>query len=191
MFRSEVMPLAESLRQYLASASEEIQIAGSVRRGKQIVHDLEFVLLPTRGLDLWGEESESSPVLDCTIGAAVKDGILEWDRDVKRNGPKLKRLIHSPSGLIVELYIADERNFGNIFAIRTGCHEFSRGMMTSKAHGGGMPVGLRQIDGYLRQGEEIIPCRTEEEFFLAIGLRYFEPEERTPEMAARLWRRHA
>lgn len=185
-----MLPIAEQLAALLTPACEETKIAGSVRRRKPEVHDLEFVLLPKRDLDMFGDPQESYTLLDKVIAGMVSDRILGWDAEVKRNGPKLKRLLRPvglTSSLVVELYIADERNFGNTLAIRTGCWEFSRGMMTAKSKGGGMPEGMRQIDGYLHHGGQVVPCRTEEEYFARLGLKWYEPEERTPELAARLW----
>lgn len=187
---SAVQPIAEDLLELFRPACEDIEIAGSVRRKKPEVHDLEFVLLPVRDTDMFGDPQDTSSKLDMRIGAMIGCNVLRWDMEVKRNGPRLIRLIHNDSALIVELYIADAANFGNLLTIRTGCSEFSRWLVTQHQFGGGMPKGMGQQAGYLRKCTgEVIPCRTERLFFEALGVRWYEPEERTPETAARLWRR--
>jgi DNA polymerase/3'-5' exonuclease PolX len=191
MNRDQVLPHAARLLELLQPACQEIAVAGSVRRQKAEVHDLEFVLMPLRDMDMFGEPQDSYSRLDATIAGAVRAGQLAWDQDVKRNGPKMKRLILLEQKLVVELYIADTLNYGNLLTIRTGCWEFSRGMMTSRAKGGAMPPDMRQVDGYLHHRGSVVACRTEREYFNAIGLSWYEPEKRTPELAARLWGRRA
>jgi DNA polymerase/3'-5' exonuclease PolX len=191
MHRDQVVPHAERLLELLQPACQEIAVAGSVRRQKAEVHDLEFVLLPKRDMDMFGEEAETFTGLDTRLTHLVQAGVLAWDQDVKRNGPKMKRLILVEQKLVVELYIADHLNYGNLLTIRTGCWEFSRGMMTSRAKGGAMPPDMRQVDGYLHHRGSVVACRTEREYFNAIGLSWYPPEKRTPELAARLWGRRA
>jgi DNA polymerase/3'-5' exonuclease PolX len=198
MTRVEVMPYAQMVHDLLRPACLDIEIAGSVRRGKPDVHDLEFVLIPHRDEDLFGSETVTYSMLDSAIAAAVSAGRLVWDSDVKRNGPKLKRLKHPRIGLIVELYIADQENFGNLLTIRTGHADFSRWIMTSRAQGGAMPIGRRQQGGYLwdvssPSQHRLIPCRTEADYFREVGVLKSmpPPERRTAELAAQLWQGRA
>ena len=52
---SQVLPIAESLVEKLRPACERIEIAGSLRREKAMVGDIEIVAVPRLERDLLGE----------------------------------------------------------------------------------------------------------------------------------------
>ena len=175
--------IAERLVYLLAPACNCIDIAGSVRRRKPEPKDLEIVYLPIIDhipVDLFGATAPH-PRTDATIAQLVYDHILRLDDQVRRNGPKYKRLIYCATGMVVELFAATPQNYGLILALRTGPALFSRGCVTSECIGGAMPLGMVMRDGQLwRQGQQLdIP--TEESFFAALNLPCWPPEQRTPE----------
>ena len=88
----------------------------------------------------------------------------------------------------LDLFIADEDNLGNILAIRTGNAEFSHQLVTPRNQGGLMPSYLKQKDGYLWNGNNQIVCRTEQEFFDALGIPFVEPRERNEQAASEIKR---
>lgn len=194
MNRTEILPYVEVLISLLADSCERIQVAGSVRREKAEVHDLEIVAIPkpTRHLDLLGDPIPGKPTpLDETLATMMQTDSYWWDEDVKRNGPRYKRFVTSFGGTLgaVDLFLADSENWGNQLAIRTGSASFSRWFMTARSMGGGMPWGKRQAGGYLwskdSDREEHFPngyvkilCPEEADFFRAIGLPVLDPKER-------------
>lgn len=161
--------IASDVMRALAGACEEIVIAGGIRRGKPDPHDVELVLLPRGGCDLFGEESdgESAELLHAIKQLLAVPGVA-MDPHVKRDGPRYKRLL--VRRVPVELFIASRVNFGNIVAIRTGDSDFSRLLVTPRRHGGLMPEGMRQTGGRLLRGSELVACRTEGDFFRALGI---------------------
>lgn len=204
MNRAEILPCVEVLISLLTDSCERIQVAGSVRREKAEVHDLEIVAIPkpTRHLDLLGNPipGKATP-LDETLATLMQTDSYWWDEHVKRNGPRYKRFITSFGGTLgaVDLFLADSENFGNQLAIRTGSASFSRWFMTARSMGGGMPWGMRQADGYLWQkmgasqshyptGYVKVPCATEEDFFRAICIPMLDPKERNEDGINRLRR---
>lgn len=193
----ELTPLADWLVNALAPACAEVVIAGSYRRRSQAVGDLEVVALPKwetppPELDIFGDvvsqPQDEYPLLEETIFELLDRGHFIQARV---NGRLMKSFTIGMvigfgmqptdyfAGQKIDLFIATETNFGNILTIRTGPREFSRRIVTPRDKGGrNMPAGIYQADGVLKSYGIVVPCRTEREFFAAIGLAYVEPEER-------------
>lgn len=74
--------------------------------------------------------------------------------------------------------MANERNWGLIFAIRTGSAEFSHKVLAR----GWVRAGYKSVNGMLRQNvppyKEIIDVREEKDLFNLIGVPYIEPKLR-------------
>lgn len=193
----DVMPWAEVLLKRLSPACSQITLAGSLRRGKADVKDIEVVAVPHPTQDLFGEASDGPTELDNLIDTYVADEMLHWDKEVKRNGPRYKRLVSTALDLPIDLFLADRDNWGNILAIRTGAAGFSKALVTSRCFGGLMPEYLRHRDGYLwttrwdfgnRRTEERLSCPDEETYFALLGLPCLPPMDRRAEMAGTLRR---
>jgi hypothetical protein len=141
----EARTIAETLRDLLRPACEEIVIAGSIRREKAEVKDVELVCRPIARMNLFGEPAGN--VLAAQIEAAMAREVhLSWDRRTPRNGERYKRFWwagwNPSAGIAVDLFIADRDNFGNTLAIRTGNAEFSQLLVTDRTHGGMMPTAI-------------------------------------------------
>src|SRR5581483_10487328 len=131
MERELVLPVAQRLIERLAPACNDIQLAGSLRRGKQQVKDIEICAVPIFECqaDLFGGMpalTERTPGLDWVLAQAVAEDVLTWDTQTRRNGLLYKRLIVTEIGCVVELFLASSANFGVTFAIRTGSAEFAK-----------------------------------------------------------------
>ena len=177
--------VADELIGLLAPACEWIGAAGSIRRRKPDPKDVEIVYVPkveARQVDLFGT-TEEVPLTDRAIARLVEAGVLAWDEEVKRRGPRYKRLVHVETGAVVELFAARPDNLGLILALRTGPGDFNRLLVTARRYGGAMPAGMRMQGGYLWRDGERLETPTEEGFFAALGLPCWPPEART---AARL-----
>jgi DNA polymerase/3'-5' exonuclease PolX len=179
-------PVAEQIRTALASACARIEIAGSLRRRKETVGDIEIVCLPITDTDLFGDTLATSGALDRALACLVASGRLAWDTVLKRNGNRYKRFVVPPlGGAGLDLFIAERDNWGNILAIRTGSAEFSSAIMKKRSRGGYLPDELRQEAGYLWRLSGIVPkevtrlaCPTEEAFFETLGVPWLPPEKR-------------
>lgn len=135
-----------------------IEIAGSIRRNKTMVRDIDLVLIPS---DPWNLQHE-------IVGLGVLD----------KNGSKLKRL-QLPQGAFVDMYLCDESTWATVLLIRTGSKEHNV-YLCSLAKDKGMVLhadgrGLAKVTP-LR--EEPIHCTTEQEIFSTLGLPYKEPWQR-------------
>lgn len=157
----------------LRPACAEIATVGSVRRRREQVKDLEFVVRPLRGKPVFGEPLTAQSGLAAHLARLLYRRELAQCPDPKRrlDGPRQKRLYFPDAHLEVELFIADADNFGNTVVIRTGDFEWSRLLVTKWSSGGLMPKGLLHDEGYLwRLGKQKVSCPTELDFFMALGI---------------------
>lgn len=175
--------VAARLCQMFAPVVAEIVPAGSIRREKPVVKDVELVACLREDLTIPHAEHEiSSFVLQ-----GVVDDKWEMDRINAKNGRRYKRFVVHAGGefVSVDLFIADSQNFGNLLAIRTGDADWTR-LMVTRGSQGLMPNDMAQRDGYLWRGDEIVACRTEIDYFNAIGIPYVSPPVRTRYTATQL-----
>ena len=204
------MPLAEAqlvacqLLDRISPLCERVVVAGSIRRRKPLVKDIELVVVPRRetlARDLFGAARETHDLLHAELTALLERGEIEHRRD--RNGrpafgPSTKRIRWR--GRPVDIFgVLPPAQFGVILAIRTGSAEFATRFMTAQRIGGVLPDNMLVRQGQLfrtRSGGwvpverearaafpqselELIPTPEEEDFFAAIGLSWVAPEERS------------
>lgn len=150
---------------------ERIEIAGSLRRRKETIGDIEVVCIPKyspAGLDLFGDPCPARSLLEEYIGSY----------HLLKNGPNYKQIqLHSVN---VDLFVTTPAQWGVIFTVRTGSSDFSHWLVTPRQQGGGCPGWLRVKDGRIvdKQGH---PLETPEEcdVFQALHVPWIEPEKRT------------
>lgn len=162
--------LANDLVTQLSFYCERTEIAGSIRRGKSEIGDIEIVAVPQMGFDFFGEPT----------GDHALNGV-QWSDfgKVIKNGNKYKQ-IELHEGINLDLFIiTPPAQWGVIFLIRTGPAEFSHKMVTPRNQGGLMPSIYRIKDGAVWSHNHIIPTPEEKDVFGLFGLQYLEPELRT------------
>lgn len=131
-------------------------IAGSIRRKKAEPNDIEYVVLVNP------DKIEEFVEL-----------VEQWKK--VRGSPRgryTQRLLEE--GVKLDLFIAQEGNYGNILLQRTGSWKFSMwalGIRTKQ-------VGLKQREGYLWRGDVRLDCEEELEVFDLLGIEWIKPEER-------------
>ncbi len=162
--------MADKIVEKLSPVCDICEIAGSVRRKKEWVGDIEIVCVP-------------KPYETGIFQSGLAEAVSEWPC-VKGELPSKysKRVL--PSGIHLDLFMCDEDNFGNIFLIRTGDWEFSAVFMSTIMN----RVGLIQKDGYAWRGEKQISVRSEEELFKLVGVPFIEPERRNSETLFNLFK---
>jgi DNA polymerase/3'-5' exonuclease PolX len=172
---ADALSLAELLERRLAPSCERILIAGSIRRRKSEVGDIELVAQPklTPELDMFGLETGNQySQLDDALSGLSTEGYT-------KNGDKYKQF--SYEGVTVDLFIATRETWGAIATIRTGSADFTHWLVTSKRHGGGCPSGLKVREGrvcYENVSGPAFDTSTEEKFFQVLEQRWVEPIER-------------
>ena len=162
--------IAENLKSLLAPVCEKIEVAGSIRRQKTEVGDIELLCIP--------RYVAAVDQLDREIGALMIQGILghrRTRRGTRIYGPKNKLLIHI-NGIGVDIFSTDEQCWPVALVVRTGGKETNKRIATAALRKGwrfhAYGSGFSTPDG------EIV-CRSEREVFEAVGLPYLEVWERS------------
>lgn len=134
--------IAEGIVESLKPHCLQVHIAGSIRRKRPEVKDIEIVVMPKRNIqrDMFG--FISSNTVDPGFAAAVKKiGTLG------KGGAHMKYArIYVQKGVALDLFIPNDDDFWRIFAIRTGDHLFSIEIMKAIKKIGwcGSDQGLRR-----------------------------------------------
>lgn len=167
----EAQPIAERVLRLLAPHCDRIEIAGSIRREKPEVGDIEIVAIPkaVAQVDLFGG-----------YGAVLRS--VEFVRAVRGLGmiekgdPLTGRYVQVslPECISLDLFLAHADNWGYILAIRTGSAEFSH----VKLAAGWKRAGFEGRDGMLTRAGQTVPVREERELFDLIGLPWVDPKWR-------------
>ena len=139
----------------------KIDEAGSVRRRRSTIGDLEIVCLPNR------DPLQSTPLFAGGFAQAVE----KWPRIIGGpDGRYTKRML--PCGLKLDLFMPHPDGYGLILAIRTGSEDWSHKVLATSWK----RAGFHSDKGLLRREDgSVVPCRTERELFDVIGLRWVEP----------------
>ena len=162
--------IAESLKTSLENTCERMEIAGSIRRRKTDVGDIELLCIPRYigGVDQ----------LDRELKKMVIEGImaLRLSENGRRTyGPKNKLMVHVQSGIGVDIFSTSEECWPVSLVVRTGGKKTNIRISTAALEKGYQFHTYGS--GFTTPGGEII-CRSEREVFEAVGLRYREPWER-------------
>ncbi len=164
------MKIAQETMKFLEPHCTRIEIAGSLRRMKPEVGDIELVAIPVFLADMFGERSSDHELnyIDYSpIGKLVM------------NGPKQKK-VELHAGITLDLFIVTPpAQYGVIMVLRTGPENYSHRLVTQKIHGGSMPAHMRMEDGALRIGKKIIETPEEQDVYKALRIKYVEPNRRT------------
>jgi DNA polymerase (family 10) len=151
------LTIAEAIKATLSPYCVRCEIAGSVRRKKADVGDLEIVCVP-RPADILQFVPEVQ-----NLGTTIKGDA---------NGKYTQ--IALPQGIDLDLFITRPEQWGLIFAIRTGSSNFSHKTLAT----GWVKHGYHSVDGMLCKGGRPVAVREEKDLFAIIGIPYIEPEWR-------------
>jgi len=149
--------IADVVIKRLSPYCQKIEVAGSIRRRKAIVHDIDIVLIPS---DPWNLEGEMLA--------------LARPFQPKMSGEKLKRFDYN--GAQVDLYYATAETWATLLLIRTGSKE-NNIRLCSRAKELGWHLAASG-DGLFNEKGERIAGDSEESIYGALGLPYQRPEER-------------
>ncbi len=174
--------VARELWGVLAPACEQIEIAGSIRRRKPMVGDVEIVFVPRYDTaKLPGEmfaQAEQN-MADLAIENLILCGVLGKRVNAKGSemfGEKNKLVRHMATGIPVDLFATTEAAWFNYLVCRTGGSESNIAICNAAIARGWKwnPYGA----GFSR-GDETRRMQSEREVFEFVGLAYRKPEDRT------------
>jgi len=173
----EAKKVADDLVAKLSPVCQRIEIAGSLRRKKPTVGDIELVLIPALYIDLFDDGTVNEPEYAIQF---VSDLLAEAGATFVKDGDKYKQVVIGGK-YTVDLFITTPEKWGCIFTIRTGSAEFTKRLVTMKFYGGLCPENLYFHDGRIWESGKDKAYDTPEEadVFKVLGLDYIEPEMRT------------
>lgn len=159
------LEISERVLGELAPHCDRIAIAGSVRRRKPQVKDIEIVCIPRKApVDLFGDEMQTD--------AAFCELVNQWPAvRGKPTGKYTQRTL--PDGIALDLFMATPENWGVIYAIRTGSAEFSHRVLAGRW----CRLGYTSVAGILRDRRgHRVEAREERDLFKLLGIAWVEPE---------------
>lgn len=204
---------AQRLRAHLEPFCERVEVAGSIRRGKPQVSDIEIVAIPKRAagavqgdtspqqMSLFGEPVVVQPaaqvtcnLLDEELARMVARGMLRrepppgWDVRIAWGERYKKAWLHlndTYGWIQLDLFLATADNWGAILTIRTGSRAFSEALVTY----------IKRATPYRQQGGDLVysptgevrRVATERAYFAEVGVRWLEPRLRDERAARRLY----
>ena len=153
---SRAQRVAEAVVEQLRPYCQRIEIAGSIRRKKHWVNDIDLVLIPK---DQWNLHA---------VLTNLGDGKLMM------SGPKIVRVMLG--SIQVDVYFADETTWATLLLIRTGSAQNNIRLATlAKRRGWRLAASG---DGLFNMKGERIAGDTEESIYAALGLPWQPPERR-------------
>lgn len=135
-------------------------LAGSLRRAKEVVKDIDLVAATQAGA---GTDREK--VIEFFAG-------LPQVKEVLSKGDTMAS-VRLAEGIQADLRVVEAAEFPYALHHFTGSREHNTAMRHLAKE-----RGYKLNEYGLWAGEEILPCRSEEELFLALGLAYIPPELR-------------
>lgn len=154
--------IAYSVVSILEKHCSRIEIAGSIRRKKPEVKDIEIVAIP-------------KPYETGLFESGIATIVNKWEK-VKGELPCKYTQRILPSGIKLDLFFATPENWGLIYAIRTGSADYSHKVLANAW----VKAGYTSIDGMLfhEGNKKFYEVREEIDLFKRIGIDYIEPELR-------------
>lgn len=193
--------IADALLAELAPACERVELAGSLRRQRAFVRDIEVVAVPRLREEAAPPAGQADlfapprpPVLVNALWERIEEvsddhlsivpikpgvpGVEADDRWAEKRvaGSRYLKLWLPRTRLQVDLFLADRETWGVVLAVRTGSADFSRALVTrwTEVSGGGHSRGGRLRDARGRP----VPTPEEEDVFRACRARWVPPERR-------------
>ena len=172
--------IADGVVDYLSEYCSKIEIAGSIRRKKQLVGDIEIVCVPKREVIQRDMFSMHKDVLGMPLYDRVKH--CDWIEPRRMNekpqalGERYQALRDVPTGVPIDLFIVlPPAQWGVIMTLRTGSADFSSTLMRKARARNHRCEDGRLID--LKTGKVVI-TEEERDFFDVLNLAWIEPENR-------------
>lgn len=173
---NEAESIANRVREYISPVMDRVEVAGSIRRRKAIVGDIEICGIP-------GDREKLIKLIG-NIGQHIKPGVpgaIPW---VPKVNAKYFR-VRLNEGMNLDVFLGTPQNWGGLYMMRTGSgaspdgnafHGFIPGIFGrfKKLSGGGRMTDCMPT---MPTGEQLwIP--EEQDFFDILEMDFVPPEER-------------
>lgn len=170
-----LMPLRLHYHRLLAPLCSQIEVAGSVRRGKPLVHDLEFVIVENSPGTVRGAIAQDffdrmkDPIIDMPIGRTTKHYRML----------KLRERLPSGDFINVELYVSQPEYFGYTLMVRTGSSDWNKAWMSYLKFNKRCRIQDNKI--YPHGENRYLQFAAEQQLFDFIGIDFVDPRVRCGE----------
>lgn len=177
---AEALKVAWELQAILAPACQRIAIAGSLRRLKPMVSDIELLFVPRMSERPDGLfDMRIVDVCSEVVEKLLTDGIFTKRPNVNGHltwGERNKLAVHVASGIPVDLFGTSEANWWVSLVIRTGSKETNLALTTGANKQGASLMaygsGVKWSDG------TVTNATSERHVFEMCGVPYKEPKDR-------------
>jgi len=158
----EILPIVKDVYEKLKNLKEveNLSPAGSVRRMKETIGDVDFLVTPHHK---YGGGPEK--IMDFFV--SLPDVVKIWGKGTTKSSIRLKQ------GFDVDLRVVPEKSYGSALQYFTGSKEHN--IVTRKI---AMDKGLKLSEYGLFRGPKMIAGKTEEEVYKALGMDWIPPELR-------------
>ena len=171
---------AGRLRDALAPYCERIEVAGSIRRRRPDVGDVELLCIPRPGQTetLFGVVESGTDKLTVALLTMIGKGELAYRLNARGQrvfGPKNKLLTDVASGIPLDVFSTEAGCWGMALVVRTGPAGFCKAFMQRfRALGmaGHAYGGVEDADGNL------LDCPEEQDVFDLLAWPWLPPEDR-------------
>lgn len=159
-----LFPLAEAQAESIAAILRalpqvvRLEVAGSIRRRKEVVGDIDIVGSVARLED-------RKPVMDALLAHPLVESVT--------GSGETKTSVVLRSGIALDLRLVTDDKFPYLLHHFTGSKEHNVALR-SRAHAQGIKINEYGIF----RDDQLIPCANEHEFYAAFGMAYVEPEMR-------------
>jgi DNA polymerase/3'-5' exonuclease PolX len=157
----EAIVIAQQVRDILEPYCQRIAIAGSIRRRKPEVGDIEILAIP-------------KPYEVGLFESGIATIVNKWQK-VKGELPCKYTQRILPEGIKLDLFFAVPTNWGYQLAIRTGSAEYSHKVLASTW----AALGYKGVDGHLTYNGEIVVLKEEADLFNLLDMPLLDPALRT------------
>lgn len=152
--------IAQHVVALLRPYCHRIQIAGSLRRQKAWVKDIEIVAIP-------------NPYDTGLFESGIATVVNQWEK-VKGELPCKYTQRILPEGIKLDLFFATHKNWGLILAIRTGSAKFSHRVLATRW----VRRGYHSENGILYLNGHEVAVPEEEDLFRIVELPFIDPSRR-------------
>ena len=135
-----------------------LEVAGSIRRRKEVVGDIDIVGSVARLED-------RKPVMDTLLAHPLVASVT--------GSGETKTSVVLRSGIALDLRLVSDDEFPYLLHHFTGSKDHNHALR-SRAHAQGVKINEYGIF----RDDQLIPCADEREFYAALGMEYVEPEMR-------------
>lgn len=181
------LPVAVELARLLEAACDRLAIAGSLRRRKDDIGDLEYVAIPKMIVNPDSPTGEKVNALWWLLDTLVEEGAIEKALIVNKNGdarPRWGAKYRTVKfrDMQCDIFTAMPHNWDYIYWLRTGPGDANQAVMTlNKRYNAPFVLSAGEVfaDGLKLNVAE------EEDWFKLLGINVIAPASRTPEAYTR------